>query len=414
MKKTNTLISLILVLSFPLGVFALSAPTVETIPNQVDADFYTLIIQAPVGSTVSVVGGPSNIAPVTDGAGSDALDGKVEVLIGLAQEQVNVFSISVSKDGEFSDSVVVSINESSASQGLQSPGDHTPPPAPTIDPIDNPVAAYEYRLAGSAEADANIYVKRPDGSIVGSTRANSNGIFEVTVDLEIGKTNRFNISAEDAAYNIGPSIQAVIQAIEPSFPEPEESVEEEEPTSESQVSELPFIDTKGHWAEDYIRQLYEDGVVSGKTSDLFEPNALITRAELVKIVVNVFGYAVNEAVEERPFPDVLRGTWFAPYVEAAKREAITGGFPDGTFQPHKSVNRASALKMLVVASGLDYLDSPVNFTDVKESDWFAGFVGFAQQNDIAGGYEDGSFRPGNLITRAEVVKIAVKLLELTE
>jgi len=75
---------------------------------------------------------------------------------------------------------------------------------------------------------------------------------------------------------------------------------------------------------------------------------------------------------------------------------------------------SSALKMLVVASGLDYLDSEVSFTDVKDSDWFAAFVGFAQQNNIAGGYDDGSFRPGNLITRAEVVKIAVKLLELKE
>jgi hypothetical protein len=303
----------------------------------------------------------------------------------------------------------VTINESSSGDPLP-PGDHTPPDAPVVDVVDNPVVAYEYEITGFTEASANIYVKRPDGSTAGSTQANSNGIFHVTVDLEVGKTNRFNISAEDAAANIGPATQIVVQAVAPEGEPPPEPEPEPEVAVESIL--LPFTDTVGHWAEEFIAQLYAAGYVSGKSATQFDPNAYITRAELAKIVVNVFEFSVVIPLLVNPFPDVPKDAWFAPYVKSAKDAAITGGFPDGTFKPGDNVDRAAALKMLVVASGLNYQMSIADFPDVQSTDWFAAYVGFAQQNAIVGGYSDGNFRPGNPITRAEVVKIAVKLLEL--
>lgn len=417
MKTKLFLLALIGTLAFPLGVFALSTPTVDSVPGTMDAAFYTLIIHVDVGAKVTVVGGPAFISPVTDGVGN-ALDGTVEVMVALAQEQKNVYSIVAEKDGAFSSSISVTINESGAVQGGQlSPGDHTPPDAPEVNVVDNPIVAYEYEIIGSTEASANIYVKNTDGTSAGSTQANANGIFRVTVDLQVGKTNRFNVSAEDAAGNIGPATQVVVQAVQPEGPPPEE-VDDEPEADLAEEDEplitkynLPFSDTVGHWAESYIADLYNKGYVSGKSETEFDPNALITRAELAKIVVNVFEYPVFAPVELSPFPDVAINAWYAPYVTAAKNAAITGGFPDGTFQPNEKINRAAALKMLVVASGLDYLSSAADFTDVRQSDWFASYVGFAQEEGIVGGYEDGTFRAANLITRAEVVKIAVKLLE---
>lgn len=418
MKTKIILLSFIGALAFPLGVFALSTPTVDSVPGTMDAAYYTFTIHVATGAKVTVVGGPAFIPPVTDGAGSDALDGTVEVMVGLAQEQKNVFSITSEKDGAFSNSISVTINESSATQGGDlPPGDHTPPDVPQVNIVDNPVVAYEYEIVGSTEASANIYVKNPDGSSAGSTQANANGIFRVTVDLQVGKTNRFNVSAEDAAGNIGSATQVVVQAVQPEGPAPEE-VEDEPEADLAEEDEplitknnLPFVDTVGHWAEDYIAELYSKGYVSGKSETEFDPNALITRAELAKIVVNVFEYPVFAPVEISPFPDVAINAWYAPYVSAAKTAAITGGFPDGTFKPGEKINRAAALKMLVVASGLDYLSSTADFTDVRQSDWFASYVGFAQEEGIVSGYEDGTFRAANLITRAEVVKIAVILLE---
>lgn len=400
MKKIIFLTVFLLTLALPSGVLALAAPTVSA-PSKIDADFYTFTISVPVGSTVSVLGGPSFIPPATDGAGSDELDGEVEVMVGLAQEQVNVFSITAEREGEFSDSVEVTIREtSSASGGQGSQGDTTAPDAPALQDIDNPVVAYQYTIKGSCEADANIYVRDTEGNVVGSTQANSKGIFQVTVDLETGKTNRLNVSAEDAAGNEGPAAQAMIQAVQPDFPQ------------EKAASDCPFKDVEGHWAEDYICTMYEEEIVRGRTETTFDPNANITRAELTKIALNTFGHSVYSAVSEPPFPDVPVTAWYAPYVQTAKEMAIVGGFPDGTFGPDKPITRAATMKILVVASELDDVGYTADFPDVKDEDWFSKYVGFAQENDVVGGYADGKFHPDSLITRAEVAKIAMKLLEL--
>ncbi|MBU1017486.1 S-layer homology domain-containing protein [Patescibacteria group bacterium] len=405
MKKLMISIIILSILALPSGVLALSTPTVSA-PSKMDADFYTFTISVPIGSTVSVLGGPSFLPPVTDGAGSDELDGEVEVMVGLAQEQVNVFSITAEREGEFSDSVEVTIHETSGASGGQNPqGDITAPDAPVLQDIENPITAYQYTIKGSCEADANIYVRDTEGNVVGSTQANSNGIFQVTVDLEVGKTNRLNVSAEDAAGNEGSAAQAVIQAVQPDYPEEQES---------PAVSDCPFKDVDGHWAEDYICTMYEEEIVRGRTETTFDPNANITRAELTKIALNTFGHSVYSAVSEPPFADVPVSAWYAPYVQTAKEMAIVGGFPDGTFGPDKPITRAATMKILVVASELDDVGYVADFPDVQDDDWFSKYVGFAQVNEIVGGYADGKFHPDSLITRAEVAKIAMKLLELTE
>ena len=186
-----------------------------------------------------------------------------------------------------------------------------------------------------------------------------------------------------------------------------------EPKTQEAPAVIPFTDIQNHWAAPYIEKLYTMGVVSGKSATRFDPNAAVTRAEMAKIVVKIFGYTVPETVAEDPFWDVPKESWFAPYVAAAKENAITGGYPDGSFKPGALVDRASALKMLIVAAGFaEGIPETSAFSDVQVSDWYAGFIDFAHKNDIVGGYADNTFKPGNPVTRAEVMKMAVKLYEL--
>lgn len=418
MRIKNPIIAFFAALVFPLSAFALSAPTVENAPDRIDTDFYTLEIHVPIGSKVSVIGGPSNLAPMTDGAGSDELDGVINFLVGLAQEQVNVFSISAERNGEFSDSITVSIHETSVieeggeGEGEEGgeeeegelPRDQTPPPAPVIDPIEGPVKDYEYEITGSSEALANIYVEKTDGVRVGSTQANSNGFFHVTVDLEAGKTNRFNVYAEDAAYNIGPGTQAVIQALVPDVSK--EAVD-------YGITAPKFIDIQDHWAAEFIMTIYEMGIVSGKSETRFDPNAYITRAELTKIAVNAFNVSPVESITSF-FSDVSESAWYFQYIAAAKNAKIVDGYSDNTFRPNDFINRAAALKILLEASGLELGNWSANFSDVPGDAWFAPYVAYAKTNGIVGGYEDGTFGPGNFITRAEVSKIVTKILALME
>lgn len=415
MKKHFLLLILSVALFLPNIALAINAPSVDAAPSTIDADFYTLIIHTNAGATVSVLGGPSFIPPVTDGAGNDEEDGTVEVTVGLGQNQENIFSIVSELNGATSNSVEVTINEQAVVSGGSQSGDTTAPDKPVLDEIESPIDADSIMIKGSSEADANITIETPDGTRIGSGRASSQGLFGVSVPLERGKTNRLNVYAEDGAGNVGKATQAVIQVLEGvagAADEVRPEIIAEEPKPELYTTPQ-FSDVEGHWAKGYIEDLYDMGIVNGKSETLFEPDAYITRAELTKVALNAFNINVNESVDVQPFPDVETNAWFAPFVEKAKELEIVQGFEDG-FHPNDAISRAAALKILLEASGLNLVGSGADFSDVPSDAWFEVYVSFAQNNGIVGGYADGTFRPGNKITRAEVIKIVTKILELMD
>lgn len=97
---------------------------------------------------------------------------------------------------------------------------------------------------------------------------------------------------------------------------------------------------------------------------------------------------------------------------------IIGGYPDGTFRPDGTINRAELLKILVgdkVAS-LDVMDEGGKphpeyqncFPDVHE-EWFAVSICFAKKQGWISGYPDGTFRPSQSVTKAEAVKMLVSI-----
>lgn len=421
MKIKNIIFTLLGLFVLPISAFALDAPVVKDAPSTISAKTYTMTINVTPGSKVTVVGGPSDLAPVTDGAGTDKLDGVIKIMVGLAQGATNVFSITAEKNGQVSNAVQITIKETSGTStaktttdttkktdttsDMAKKGDITPPSAPILNPIENPVAGKRYLISGSSESLAGIYVENTDGVRVAITAADSKGLFDVDVDIAAGKTNRFNVYAKDAAGNVGPSVQAVIQS---SDPEEKVVVKTTDTTGVT-----GFTDTKGHWAETYINQIYEKGIASGKAADKFDPNANITRAELTKIAMKAFGHNVGDQPAENPFADVPKGEWYGAYVAMAKELNIVQGFSDG-FHPNEPITRAGALKILLTASGLDIPDGTSDFTDVPADSWFAKYVAFAKANEIVGGFSDNTFRPDALITRAEVAKIVVKIMELVK
>jgi len=97
-----------------------------------------------------------------------------------------------------------------------------------------------------------------------------------------------------------------------------------------------FPDTADHPYRVAIDYVQSRGIVSGYPDGLYRPDDAINRAEFTKILV---GGKVTErqlkecvAVLPSPFPDVVAGDWFAPYVCAAKHGGIIAGYPDGTFR----------------------------------------------------------------------------------
>ncbi|MCK9185933.1 DUF2341 domain-containing protein [Candidatus Gracilibacteria bacterium] len=177
----------------------------------------------------------------------------------------------------------------------------------------------------------------------------------------------------------------------------------------------PFGDVRGHWAETFIENLRLKGVISGKANGEFEPDSQITRAELVKIVVGLYGITIPEMGDSeepaKPFGDVEIGEWFAPYISAAKTAGLIGGYSDGTFKPNQKVSRVEALKILLEASNKDLTAETATFPDTDSNAWYAQYINYAKHIGLINGYENGTFGPSRDITRAEFAKLASVISE---
>lgn len=94
---------------------------------------------------------------------------------------------------------------------------------------------------------------------------------------------------------------------------------------------------------------------------------------------------------------------------------IVGGYPDGTFRPNTIVNRAEALKFVLLGSGIEVpttygqpkSPSGQPYTDVGINDWFAKFVVQASKMGAVQGYPDGTFKPGQNVNLVEDLKMLI-------
>ena len=108
------------------------------------------------------------------------------------------------------------------------------------------------------------------------------------------------------------------------------------------------------------------------------------------------------------FDDVPSLHPYAPAIEWAKETGVVGGYPDGTFQPDKTVNRAEFLKIALSAADIDTSGSPApDFPDTNPSAWYAPFISIGKMMGIVQGYPDGYFRPEQTVKVAEALKMAL-------
>ncbi len=170
----------------------------------------------------------------------------------------------------------------------------------------------------------------------------------------------------------------------------------------------PFTDAVGHWGEDEICALYERGNIQGYTERTFMPERDITRAEFLKMALLSLGYNVV-AVSDEEFTDSNPGDWHYKYGTFARSKGYLSGYGDGSWRPNASITRAEAVKLIVDIAGISDYETENRdlraFWDVEENDWFAEAVHVGLEYQLVGGYADGGFHPDDEITRAEAAAL---------
>ncbi len=157
-----------------------------------------------------------------------------------------------------------------------------------------------------------------------------------------------------------------------------------------------------HWAKSYIDNLSGKKYVSGYEDGTYKPDNYVTRAEFAKILTNIFGNIDKSGVT---VADVADSAWYADTMKIAVKAGYVTGYSDGTVKPEANITRQEAAVMVYRAWGLSP-EGELNFTDKNEiADWAANQVATLSAKNVLNGYSDGSFKPNNNITRAEVAKI---------
>ena len=148
----------------------------------------------------------------------------------------------------------------------------------------------------------------------------------------------------------------------------------------------------------------------GYTGGTFGPERNMTRAE----VTTMFARLLTEQIEadktySNTFSDVPKGYWAANYIGYMQQFGIITGYSDGSFRPDAPVTRA---EFAAIASRFEKLtEGSKSFTDVPDTYWAARYINFAATRGWVTGYSDGTFKPENPITRAEVAAVTCRLLE---
>ena len=165
-------------------------------------------------------------------------------------------------------------------------------------------------------------------------------------------------------------------------------------------SKVSFSDIVNHWAKAHIEDFASKGYVGGYDDNTFRPNNDITRAEFVRIVNKYFGFTNGESEN---FTDVDKDAWYYKDVCIGIREGYINGYQDGTFRPNDTISREEVASIVRTITGLVENGSSKFSDDNKIGSWAKKSVYALADNKIMSGYEDNTFRPKNKITRAEAV-----------
>jgi parallel beta-helix repeat protein len=109
-------------------------------------------------------------------------------------------------------------------------------------------------------------------------------------------------------------------------------------------------DIQGHWAEAFIQSLVNKQFVSGFPDGTFKPETVLTRAQFAAVLAKTFDLPAKR--QPSTFADVPSSFWGAAAIAKANSMGFVAGFPDGTFRPGQNLTRVQAIVALVNGLGL--------------------------------------------------------------
>lgn len=183
-----------------------------------------------------------------------------------------------------------------------------------------------------------------------------------------------------------------------------------------------FSDIVGSPAQASVEALAARGILNGRSTDLFDPEGLVTRAEFCAMVVRALGLEpVFSAVS---FADVSKDDWFCSAVQTAYAYGIINGVSEAAFAPNDSITREQVCVMLTRAARLCGADTAMTpaavrdalavYTDYRSiGTWAQEEAAFCAASGIYAP-QTAAFEPACAFSRAEMAASLFSLLNFAD
>ncbi len=171
-----------------------------------------------------------------------------------------------------------------------------------------------------------------------------------------------------------------------------------------------FVDVGGHWAQQSIENLSQQGIINGYPTGEFRPEGQVTRAEFATMLVKALRLNPQGGGYSSGFVDVPNGFWASPAIRTVSQNGLVSGYPGGYFRPNQNISRAEAMAVLVKAARVP-LPNPQetaqilqNYSDAYQiPQWAAPSVAAAIRTGIFANYPSANLiEPNTPATRAQI------------
>ncbi|MBE6928022.1 MAG: hypothetical protein E7467_05990 [Ruminococcaceae bacterium] len=174
-------------------------------------------------------------------------------------------------------------------------------------------------------------------------------------------------------------------------------------TTTSATEEYVFPDD---WSREPLMFAVENGILAGDENRDLRPSDNMTRAEMAAVLVRILG--AKETVDLTSYTDVDPNGWYYSELSSAVACGIFSGVSAKSMQPNHPITREQAVVVLCRAFGIvtDDRTAYQSFSDQRSISAYArDAVSAMKAQGMMQGYDDGTFRPLRLISRAEVAKL---------
>ena len=179
---------------------------------------------------------------------------------------------------------------------------------------------------------------------------------------------------------------------------------------------FPFTDVP-NWARTAVNYLYQRDIVNGVSATKYGSNQSVTRGQAVTMIYRAMGAPKVSA--KNPFKDVAAGKFYTDAVIWAAAEGVVTGTSATTFEPNASVTREQLVTIIYRLAG-EYMGMDVSkkaslskFSDGgRVAKYAQEAVKWAVGTELVNGYTDGTFRPKNVANRAEYAQVLYKFLTM--